>query len=267
MSEEKRYLVDVGLADLPYPVRVASRGNPEGQHTIASISITARINHAFEASWISKLIHILHSHRDVIGTGTLKKNVQDYLDGLSATDVSATFSYPFFIEKLTPVTKEKCLVRYLCSYTAKASSFKPRVAFKIQVPCLTTYPSAVAGQAGGLFAQLSSVAIETQSDGDIFPEDLVDVVDAKALAPIYSYLAEKDEAEIIRRVHAERRTSVQVTDDIEKALCERKDIAWFSIRCANFGMLHSYSTVLGSEKSMWSPPEDWESMGRADLGI
>ncbi len=267
MSEEKRYLVDVGLQDLPYPVRVASRAKPEGQHTIASISITARINHSFEASWISKLIQILHSHRDVIGTSTLKKNVQDYLDGLSATDVSATFSYPFFIEKLTPVTKEKCLVRYLCSYTAKASSFKPRVAFRIQVPCLTTYPSAVAGQAGGLFAQLSSVAIETQSDGDVFPEDLVDVVDAKALAPIYSYLAEKDEAEIIRRVHAERRTSVQVTDDIEKALCERKDISWFSIRCANFGMLHSYSTVLGSEKSMWSPPEDWESMGRADLGI
>ena len=125
----------------------------------------------------------------------------------------------------------------------------------------------MASQAGGLFAQLSSVAIETQSDGDIFPEDLVDVVDAKALAPIYSYLADADEAEIIRRVHAERRTSVQVTDDIEKTLAERKDISWFSIRCANFGMLHSYTTVLGSEKSMWSPPEDWESMGRADLGI
>lgn len=264
MSEERRYLVDVGLQDLPYPVRVASRAHPEGQHTIASISISARINHSFEAGWIGKLITILHGHRDVIGTSTLKKNVQDYLDGLSATDVSATFTYPFFMEKLTPVSKEKCLVRYLCSYTAKASSFKPRVAFKIQVPCLTTYPNE---PAGGLFGQLSSMTIETQSDGDILPEDLVDVVDAKALAPIYSYLTDPDEASIIAKVHSERRTSVQVIDDIEKALCDRKDIAWFSIRCANFGMLHSYTTLLGSEKSVWSPPEDWESMGRADLGI
>jgi GTP cyclohydrolase I len=267
MSEEKRYLVDVGLQDLPYPVRVASRANPEGQHTIASISLSARINHSFEASWIGKLIQILHSHRDVIATSTLKRNVKDYLDGLSATDVSATFTYPFFMEKVTPVSKEKCLVRYLCTYTAKASSFAPRVAFKVQVPCLTTYPSVAGDKAGELFGQLSTVAIETQSDADVFPEDLVDVVDAKAVAPIYSYLTEQDEAYIIHRVHSERRTSVQVTDDIEKALCERKDIAWFSIRCANYGMLHSYTTLLGSEKSVWGPPEDWEAMGRADLGI
>jgi len=267
MSEESRYLIDVGLQDLPYPVRVASRANPEGQHTIASISISARINHTFEASWIGKLIQILHGHRDVIGTSTLKRNVQDYLDGLSATDVSATFTYPFFMEKVTPVSKEKCLVRYLCSYTAKASSFKPRVAFKIQVPCLTTYPGAVGGKPGELFGQLSWITLETQSDGVVYPEDLVDVVDAKALAPIYSYLSEQDEAQIIHRVHSERRTSVQVTDDIEKALTERKDIAWFSIRCANFGMLHSYTTLLGSEKSVWGPPEDWESIGRTALGI
>ncbi len=267
MSDEKRYLVDVGLQDLPYPVRVASRANPEGQPTIASISISARINHEFEASWIGKLIKILHGHRDIIGTSTLTRNLQDYIDGLNATDVSATFTYPFFMEKVTPVSKEKCLVRYLCNYTAKASSFKPRVVFRIKVPCLTTYPSAVGSKAGELFGQLSVVAIETQSDKDVYPEDLVDVVDAKALAPIYSYLAEKDEASIIRKVHSERRTSVQVTDDIEKALVERKDIAWFSIRCANFGMLHSYTTLLGSEKSLWGPPEEWESIGRAALGI
>jgi len=267
MSDERRYLVDVGLQDLPYPVRVASRANPDGQHTIASVALSARINHSFEASWIGKLIQILHAHREVIGTSTLKKIVRDYLDGLSATDVSATFTYPFFMEKVTPVTKEKCLVRYLCSYTAKASSFAPRVVFKIQVPCLTTYPSASDDKAGGLFAQLSTLTIETQSDKDVYPEDLVDVVDAKALAPIYSYLSEKDEAHIIKQVHAQRRSSVQVTDDIEKVLSERKDIPWFSIRCANYGMLHSYTTLLGSERSLWGPPEDWESMGRADLGI
>jgi GTP cyclohydrolase I len=267
MSEERRYLVDVGLQDLPYPVRVASRVAPDGQPTIANISISARINHSFEAHGISKIIQIVHSHRDVIGTSTLKKNVQAYLDGLNATDVSATFTYPFFVEKLTPVSKEKCLVRYQCAYTAKASSFKPRVAFKIQIPCLTTYPSARSDQPGGLFAQLSALTIETQSDGDVFPEDLVEVVDRQGLAPIYSYLGDEDEQCIIKKVHSQRRTSVQVTDDIEQELRERKDISWFSIRCVNFGMLHSYATLIGTEKSLWTPPEDWESMGRADLGI
>ncbi len=267
MSEERRYLVDVGLQDLPYPVRVASRASKEGQPTVASISLSARINHSFEARWISRIVQILHSHRKIIGTATLKENVRAYMDGLEATDVSATFTYPFFVEKTTPVSKEPCLVRYMCSYTAKASSFKPRVAFKIQVPCLTTYPGASADQPGGLLAQLSSITIETQSDGDVYPEDLVEVVDRQALAPIYSYLTDADEQCVIQKVHTARRTSVQVTDDLERELRERKDISWFSIKCVNFGMLHSYATLIGTEKSLWSPPDNWESMGRADLGI
>jgi GTP cyclohydrolase IB len=264
MSAERRYLVDVGLQDLPYPVRVASRSEPDGQHTIASISIAARLHHEFEATWISRLIQIVHNHRDKIATSTLKKNVQDYLEGLNANDVSVTFSYPFFVEKLTPVSKEKCLVRVLCAYTAKSSSSigKPRVTFKIQVPCLTTYPSASTDRPGGLFGQLSTLLVQTESDGDIYPEDIVDLVDGKALAPIYSYLSEKDEELIIRRVHAVKRTSVEVTDDVGLELSKRKDIGWFSIRCSNYGMLHSYATVLGTEKSVWTPREDWEEIGK-----
>jgi len=264
MSEERRYLVDVGLQDLPYPVRVASRSEPDGQHTIASISIAARLHHEFEATWISKLIQILHGHRAKIATSTLKKNVQDYVEGLNANDVSATFSYPFFVEKLTPATKEKCLVRVLCAYTAKAASSMgtPRVTFKIQVPCLTTYPSAGTDRPGGLFGQLSTLLVQTESDGDIYPEDIVDLVDSKALAPIYSFLSEQDEELIIRRVHAVKRTSVEVTDDVGQELSKRKDIGWFSIRCSNYGMLHSYATVLGTEKSVWTPREDWEDIGK-----
>jgi GTP cyclohydrolase IB len=268
MEGERRYLVDVGLQDLPYPARVVSRVDPGGQHTVVGISISARLNQEFEATWIRKLIQVLHSHRDAIGTSTLKRNVQDYVNGLNATDVSVTFNYPFFVEKIAPVSKEKCTVRVLCAYTAKASSSlgKQRVSFRIQVPCMTTYPGASVERRGGLFAQLSTVVVETESDGDIYPEDIVDLVDAKALAPIYSYLDENDEAFIIDKVHSERKTSVEVADDVKKELARRDDVAWFSIRCLNFGMLHSYATVIGTERSIWTAPQDWE-VGREVYGV
>ena len=263
MEKERRNLVDVGLENLPYPMRVVSRVDPEGQHTVSAISISARLNHEFEARWIETLIKIVHSHRETIGTKSLRKNINAYLDGLNATDVSITFSYPYFVEKLTPVSKEKCLVRYLCAYTAKSASAmgKTRVAFKIQVPCLTTYPSARADQPGGLFGQLSSVVVETESDGDIFPEDLVEIVDKQALSPIYSYLSEADEQYVINKLHTERKTSVEMLDDVKQELASRKDIVWFSLHSTNFGMLHSYATLIGSEKSLWSSYEDWESYG------
>ncbi len=75
MIDEKKFLVDVGFRDLPFPMRVISKVEPEGQFTIAKISINAQIMQEFEAQWIDKFIQIVHAHRNRIGTKTLKNNI------------------------------------------------------------------------------------------------------------------------------------------------------------------------------------------------
>lgn len=255
MIDEKKFLVDVGMRSLPFPMRVISKVDPEGQFTVAEISITARIMKEFEARWIDKFIQILHKHRDRIGTKTLRVNIMDYLEELRAATVKVDFDYPFFIEKMTPVSGEKCLVRYLCTYSARASSIEnePKIFFKIEIPAITTYPASDQEQPGGLFGQLSIVVMEVQSEKDIYPEDLVEIVDKHALSPVYSFLTEEDQVSVIHKIHTEKRTSVVMIDGIKDDLARRQEIDWYSVRCSNFGMLHSYSTVIGTEKSMWVP--------------
>ena len=126
MKDEKRFLVDVGMKDLPFPIKVVSKANPDGQATIANISINARIMHEFEAGWIDKFIQVVHQHRDRIGTKSLRDNIADYVKELKASTVKIDFEYPFFIEKHTPVSKEKCLVKYNCGYSAKVPSIEQR---------------------------------------------------------------------------------------------------------------------------------------------
>ena len=82
--------------------------------------------HEFEAEWIDKFIQILHLHRETIGTQSLRKNILDYGKALEAKSVKIDFDYPFFIEKLTPKTKEKCLVKYNCKYSTIYSIIYPR---------------------------------------------------------------------------------------------------------------------------------------------
>ncbi|MDD5628107.1 MAG: GTP cyclohydrolase, FolE2/MptA family [Elusimicrobia bacterium] len=255
MDAEKRFLVDVGMKDLPFPIRALSKADPEGQATVAVISIEARIMHEFEAGWIDRFIKIVHAHRDRIGTKTVRQNIGDYFKDLNATTVKVNFEYPFFVEKRTPVAKEKCLVRYNCAYSAKVPSLDQtaKVFFRIAVPCITTYPTSDAQKPGGLFGQLSVVTIETESKKDIYPEDLVELVDRHALTPLYSYLTEKDQEAVIRKIHSERRTSVVMVDGIKNELAADRSLNFYSVRCANFGMLHSYSTMIGTEKSWWVP--------------
>jgi GTP cyclohydrolase I len=260
MVEQKRFLVDVGIRGIPFPIRAASRLQPEGQHTIARISINARIMQEFEARSIDRLIQVLHKHRDRIGTHTLRVNIMDYVNELQATAVHVDFEYPFFFERLTPVSSEKCLVRYACKYSAKYPSIKgqPRILFSIEVPSITTYPASFIQKSKGLFGQLSIVTLEIESHEEIFPEDLLEIVDRHALMPVYSFLTEEDQIYAIEKIHTEKKSSVVMVDEIRHELAQNRTIEWFSVSCSNFGMLHSYSTVIGIEKSMWVPMSGYE---------
>lgn len=255
MTNEKRFLVDVGIRDLPFPLKVVSKANPDGQPTVADISISARIIQEFEARWIDKFIQIVHQHREKIGTKTLITNIMDYMKELEAKMVRIDFSYPFFMEKLTPVSKEGCLVRYMCTYSVKTSyvSDIPKILFKIEVPAITTYPGSVSDKPAGLFGQLSIVLVEVESNKDVYPEDIVELVDKHALMPVYSFLTEEDQSFVIEKIHSEKKSSVVVTDRIKEELARNPAIDWYSVRCSNYGMLHPYNTVIRTEKSLWFP--------------
>jgi len=256
MLDKKKFLIDAGIKDLPFPIKVISGSEPEGQHTVANISINARIMQEFEASWIDRFIKIVHSHKGTIGTDTLKVNIIDYLKELKANMVKIDFDYPYFIEKTTPASKEKCLVRYMCTYSVKVISVdeKPKVFFRMEIPVITTYPGSSKEKAVGLFGQLSIVTVEIETKKDVYPEELVNIVDSHALAPVYSYLSTEDQIAIIQKVHSQVRSSVVMLDEIKSELSQlTKKIGWYSVNCANYGMLHSYSTVIKTEKGMWVP--------------
>jgi len=260
MPNEKRTLVDVGMKDLPFPMKVSSKKDPTGQASIANISISARIMHEFEARWIDKFIQVLHRHRDEIGTASLRENIADYSKELDASSVRISFAYPFFMEKQTPVSEQKCLVRYNCTCTAKTPSVDdhPKITLAVDVPVITTDPSSMPEKSGGLFGQLSVVTVELQSIREVYPEDIVDIVDRHALSPTYSFLDQADQIAIIQKVHSQRKSSVVMTDEIRSELAADPNITWYSVKCANSGMLHSYSTHVGTEMNVWVPFSGYE---------
>ncbi len=254
MPDKSKFLEDVGMKNLPFPMRVLSKANPDGQPTIANISISARIMREFQAQWIDRFVQVLHQQGKKIGPETLRANILDYQTQLKASAIRVDFDYPFFMEKTTPVSKEKCMVRYLCTYSAKSSTVEgTSINFKIEIPVITTYPVSVSNKPEGFFGQLSVITIEIASDKDVYPEELAEIVDRYALSPVYSFLTEEDQRFIIQKVRSNEKTSVELVADIKKELAYNKDINWYSVSCANHGMLHSYSTAISIEKSPWIP--------------
>jgi len=252
---ERKFLVDVGIKDLPFPIQVVSKDDPDDKHTIANVSMTARILKEFEARWIDKFIRILHHHRERLGPKTLKVIMDDCLAEFQASSVQMDFEYPIFVEKVSPISEERCLVQYMCAHSAKMHSGgeEPLITFRIEVPCITTYPGAIPERPEGLFGQLSTVAITVKTKKEVYPEDLVRIVDTCALAPVYSFLDDEDQIYIIQKIHSEKKSSVVMIDEIKDMLALNRNIEWYSVRCYNYGMLHSYTTIIGTEKC--HPPQ------------
>lgn len=256
MSNENRFLVDVGINDLPFPIVVKSRSCPQGQHTVATIGIRARIMKEFEPQWIDRFIQIVHEHRDHIGLKELSDNIRDYHQRLNASSVHVDMAFPFFYEKITPVSHEKCLVRYLCTYSGSYPSVIDkglRVSLRIVCPVITSYPLPQNGNGDGSFGQLSQVRIEASAKAELYPEDLIEIVDRHALAPVYSFLTPDDQRHVISRISHERKTSVVMVDEIKDDLTRHPAVSWYSVSCDSYGMLHVYSTAISTEQSYWVP--------------
>lgn len=252
--KEEAFLVEAGISGLPFPVKVNSKGVKEGQDTVAAVSVRARIMRDFEPRWIDKFIQILHRHALRLGTNFLSDIVHEYLTELQARNIRIEFEYPYFIERTTPVSKEKCLVSYACNYMVTAfAAEEPVVNFRIKVPAITTYPASRPDVPGGLFGQLSIVDVQVEVKTEVYAEDFVDLVERYALSPVYSFHAEEDQLSIIQKVHTEVKTSVSLLDKVRSALSRNREVIHYSVQCANFGMLHSYSTVISVEKSPWVP--------------
>jgi len=255
MALENKYLQDVGMKSLPIPLNVFSKVNPDGQPTVANISISARIMQEFRAEWIDTFIQTLHKHGIATTQKSLRSNIMDYLNLLNASAVKIDIEYPFFVEKTTPVSKEKCLVRYQCTYTAKVTSTNndPTILMKIEIPVITTYPVKLKGSQAGLFAQHSSVTVELESGKDIYPEDVIEIVEKHALSPVYSFLTKADQEFIIAKVHSVEKTSVDMIDGIKTEFAANRNVNWYSVASTNDGILHSYTTFINTEKSNWIP--------------
>jgi len=218
MEKRKRFLVDVGIEDLPYPIIVPSKLEKEGQHTVANISVKTRIMQEFEPIWIDKFINILHKHRKKTKViREIDEILKDLVEDLKTSSAEIMFLYPYFVEKTTPVSKEKCLVKYTCSFAAKMSIAEENISnfFRIEIPVITTYPASSKDKPGGLFGQLSKVILTIQPAKDIYIEDIVELVEEHALVPIYSYHSEEDQTYLIKKIHSVEKTSVEMVDEIK----------------------------------------------------
>ena len=109
-------LKSVGIKDIKFPVSIREK-NGTLQETVASVNLHADIPRHYRESCISTIMTVLRKHQDEMSVDILVKLLSEVQRELKADAAHIEMTFPYFIEKMAPVSRTVSLMEYPCRFT------------------------------------------------------------------------------------------------------------------------------------------------------
>jgi GTP cyclohydrolase IB len=179
-------------------------------------------------------------------------------DRLDAESARLEIRFPYFLEKAAPVTEAKALVDYECYFIGNSNGGRDDFLVGVSVPVTSLCPCSKAISDDGAHNQRGFITIEARShparkpdDEILWIEELIDVAESSASAPVYALLKRPDERHVTMQAYD---NPVFVEDMVRNAaLALQKDprIEWFKVHAVNMESIHNHSAFAEVE---WRRP-------------
>src|SRR4051794_8124474 len=115
-QDHRRIAIDkVGVRDIRFPITVLDRENRE-QQTIATVSMSVDLAHAFKGTHMSRFIEVLNAHAGVFTMHTLPSLLDKLRSKLHAQTAHIELTFPYFVTRHAPVTRASALMDYECRF-------------------------------------------------------------------------------------------------------------------------------------------------------
>jgi len=237
----------VGISDLKYPIQVLDR-NGKPFSVVAEISMSVHLPHHFKGTHMSRFLEVLTSHEGEITMRTLPAILRDLKAKLDAESAYIDVKFSYFIEKEAPVSKAKGKVGFECAFIGSSNGVKDDFALRVKVPVTTLCPCSKEISDRGAHNQRGYVTLEVKtrelSPGKwdiIWIEELVEVAERSASAPVYSVLKRTDERYVTMQAYDNPAFVEDVVRHCSILLNTDKRIQSYKIEVVNQESIHEHN--------------------------
>ncbi len=238
----------VGVTDLRYPIVVLDRER-QTQHTVASFTMSVSLPHHFKGTHMSRFIEVLNQHCDKVTMETLPDILADLQARLDAESTKLEVRFPYFLERIAPVSEARSLMEYECFFVAEANGENHDVVLGVKVPVTSLCPCSKTISEYGAHSQRGHLTIEIQSvaqrDGEETPvvwiEELVEIAEQSASSPLYSLLKRDDERHVTMLAYDNPVFVEDMVRNVASTLIEDVRIAWFCVHAVNQESIHAHN--------------------------
>ncbi len=133
------------------------------------------------------------------------------------------------------------LMDYQCSFIGQMSGESIDFVLGVNVPVTSLCPCSKTISDYGAHNQRGFLNIQTRSDEIIWIEELIDVAEASASAPVYALLKRDDERHLTMQAYD---NPVFVEDMVRNVAVKLRDyerISWFRVRADNHESIHNHN--------------------------
>lgn len=246
--DDREIAIDqVGVTDLRYPVVVFDRAQ-EKQQTVATLSMSVSLPHHFKGAHMSRFIEVLNDHRGEMTMRTLPEILTELKSRLDAERAKIEITFPYFLERKAPVTKSAALMDYECRFTGESNGDRDGFVLRVKVPVTSLCPCSKTISEYGGHNQRGYVTIDVRSVPDengqpelIWIEELIEIAERAASAPVYPLLKRQDERFVTEQAYDNPAFVEDMARDVAASLQADHRVAWFHVHVENHESIHNHS--------------------------
>ncbi|TLN12611.1 GTP cyclohydrolase I FolE2 [bacterium] len=230
----------VGVKNITYPVTLLDKAHGK-QSTVASVDMYVGLPHHFKGTHMSRFVEILNEHHEGIRIGSFPKILERMRDRLEARSAHIEMRFPYFAEKLAPVSRERSIMSYDCAFKGSLDKGQYDLVVAVAVPATSVCPCSKAISEAGAHNQRSLITVEVRFKDFVWIEDLVSYVESKASCEVYSLLKRADEKYVTEKAYNNPKFVEDIVRDVAEGLLADKNITWFSVQAENFESIHNHN--------------------------
>lgn len=247
----------VGITNLSYPIRVLDRtGQLIG--TVARITMSVHLPHHFKGTHMSRFLEILTRHEGEITGRTIPSLLEDLRTRLEAESARVEVTFPYFVEKAAPVSGAKAKVGCECTFLGEVSRRRRSFQIRVTTPVKTLCPCSKEISDYGAHNQRGLVTLQVhprrRRDGwdHIWIEELVEIAEASASAPVYALLKRPDERHVTMQAYDNPVFVEDLVRNVALRLQADPRVAAFEVQAVNQESIHAhdaYARVLWKRRT------------------
>ncbi len=231
----------VGVKGLRYPLALLD-ATGKVQHTVAHLSMAVGLPPDVKGTHMSRFVEILERRRPPLNGDRLMSMFDDMLLRLDAQSGEIELVFPYFINKVAPVSGVESLLDYdVRMVVDKREGQAAELTLEIVAPVTSLCPCSKEISDYGAHNQRSHITISATLRAGMAPDELVRLAEDEASCEVYGLLKRPDEKWVTERAYDNPKFVEDLVRDIALRLMTESRIAQWTVKSENFESIHNHS--------------------------